>query len=64
MKFFISDTMEIINARAATFTNYEVLRFLKEQKDSIKPAQGKKEKGFKQQKMNKSLLTVTLETLS
>jgi len=56
--------MEIINARAATLTNYEVLRFLKEQKDSIKPAKGKKEKGSKQQKMNKSLLTVTLETLS
>ena len=63
MKFFVSDSMEIINARAATLTNYEVLRFLKEQKDSIKPAKGKKEKGFKQQ-MNKSLLTVTLETLS
>ena len=63
MKLFISD-MEIINARAATLTNYEVLRFLKEQKDSIKPANSKKEKGSKQQKMNKSLLTVTLETLS
>ena len=63
MKFFISDSMEIINARAATLTNYEVLRSLKEQKDSIKPAKGKKEKGSKQQ-MNKSLLTVTLETLS
>ena len=63
MKFFISDSMEIINARAATLTNYEVLRFLKEQKDSIKPAKSKKEKGSKQQ-MNKSLLTVTLETLS
>ena len=64
MKFFISDTMEIINARAATLTNYEVLRFLKEQKDSIKPANSKKEKGSKQQKMNKSLPTVTLETVS
>jgi hypothetical protein len=63
MKFFISDIMEIINARAATLTNYEVFRFLKEQKDSIKPVKGKKEKGSKQQ-MNKSLLTVTLETLS
>ena len=63
MKFFVSDSMEIINARAATLTNYEVLRSLKEQKDSIKPAKGKKEKGSKQQ-MNKSLLTVTLETLS
>ena len=54
--------MEIINARAATLTNYEVLRFLKEQRESIKPTKGKKEKGSK--KMNKSLLTVTLETLS
>ena len=26
MKLFISDIMEIINARAATLTNYEVLR--------------------------------------
>merc|ERR1719154_176115 len=56
--------MEIINARAATLTNFEVLRFLKEQKDSIKPPKGKKEKGAKHQKINKSLLTVTLETLS
>ena len=56
--------MEIINARAATMTNFEVMRFLKEQKDSIKPPKGKKEKGSKAQKVNKSLLTVTLETLS
>ena len=45
-------------------TNFEVMRFLKEQKDSIKPPKGKKEKGSKAQKVNKSLLTVTLETLS
>ena len=56
--------MEIIDARAATLTNFEVMRFLKEQKDSIKPPKGKKEKGSKPQKVNKSLLTVTLETLS
>ena len=56
--------MEVINARAVTLTNFEVLRFLKEQKDSIKPPKGKKEKGSKHQKINKSLLTVTLETLA
>ena len=56
--------MEVINAKSATMTNFEVMRFLKEQKDSIKPPKGKKEKGSKAQKVNKSLLTVTLETLS
>jgi len=56
--------MEIINARAVTLSNFEVMRFLREQKDSIKPPKGKKEKGSKHQKVNKSLLTVTLETLA
>ena len=56
--------MEVINARASTLTNFEVLSFLKHQKDSIKPPKGKREKGSKHQKVNKSLLTVTLEALS
>jgi len=56
--------MEIINARAVTLSNFEVMRFLREQKDSIKPPKGKREKGSKHQKVNKSLLTVTLETLA
>ena len=49
--------MEVINANAATMTNFEVMTFLQEQKQK-----GKKKE--KKKRINKSLLTVTLETLS
>ena len=53
--------MEILNARATTLTNYEALRFLKEQRTAIGPK--KQEKGKPKVKVNKSLLTVTLEAI-
>ena len=53
--------MEILDARATTLTNYEALRFLKEQKTAIGPK--KQEKGKPKVKVNKSLLTVTLEAI-
>ena len=54
--------MEVINANAVTMTNFEVMTFLQEQKDLLKEQKGKKKE--KKKRMNKSLLTVTLETLS
>ena len=51
--------MEILNAKAKTLTNYEALRFLKDQRAAIGP----KEKGKPKTKVNKSLLTVTLEAI-
>lgn len=50
--------MEVVEARAVTMTNYEVLRFLKEQREAAKADKKKK------MKKQKALLTVTLETLS
>ena len=53
--------MEILDARATTLTNYEALRFLKELKAAI--GSKKQEKGKPKVKVNKSLLTVTLEAI-
>ena len=54
--------MEILNAKSVTMTNFEVMTFLQEQKEIMKEQKGKKKE--KKKKINKSLLTVTLETLS
>ena len=54
--------MEIVNLRSATLTNYEVMTFLQEQRDEMKQQKGNKKE--KKKRINKSLLTVTLETLS
>ena len=62
-KFQISIViMEVVNAKSATISNFEVMTFLQEQKDIMKEQKGKRKE--KKKKMNKSLLTVTLETLS
>ena len=52
--------MEIVNAKASVLTNFEVKKFLQEQKDEQKQQKGRKDK----KKINKRLLTVTLETLT
>ena len=54
--------MEVLNAKSVTMTNFEVMTFLQEQKEIMKDQKGKKKE--KKKKINKSLLTVTLETLS
>jgi len=54
--------MEIVNLKSATLTNYEVMTFLQEQRDEMKQQKGNKKE--KKKRINKSLLTVTLETLS
>ena len=54
--------MEVIDANAVILTNFEVMTFLQEQKDLLKEQKGRKKD--KKKKINKSLLTVTLETLS
>ena len=54
--------MEVLNAKSLTMTNFEVMTFLQEQKEIMKEQKGKKKE--KKKKINKSLLTVTLETLS
>ena len=54
--------MEIVNLRSASLTNYEVMTFLQEQRDEMKQQKGNKKE--KKKRINKSLLTVTLETLS
>ena len=54
--------MEVINAKSVAMTNFEVMTFLQEQKEIMKEQKGKKKE--KKKKINKSLLTVTLETLS
>ena len=58
----ISTIMEVLNAKSVTMTNFEVMTFLQEQKEIMKDQKGKKKE--KKKKINKSLLTVTLETLS
>jgi hypothetical protein len=54
--------MEVVEARGPALTNCEVLHFLRDQRTEIRP--GKPEKGKPKQKVNKSLLTVTLETIA
>ena len=54
--------METVTLRSASLTNFEVMRFLQEQRDKMKLQKGTKKE--KKKRVNKSLLTVTLETLS
>ena len=54
--------METVTLRSASLTNFEVMRFLQEQRDEMKLQKGTKKE--KKKRVNKSLLTVTLETLS
>ena len=54
--------MEVVKAKSVLMTNFEVMTFLQDQRDLMKEQKGKKKE--KKKKINKSLLTVTLETLS
>ena len=54
--------METVTLQSASLTNFEVMRFLQEQRDEMKLQKGTKKE--KKKRVNKSLLTVTLETLS
>ena len=46
-------------------SNYEVMRFLQEQRDEMNQQKGDRKDGKKKKKrVNKSLLTVTVETLA
>ena len=54
--------MEVLKAKSVLMTNFEVMTFLQTQRDVMKEQKGKKKE--KKKKINKSLLTVTLETLS
>lgn len=55
--------METVHLRSVTLSNFEVMRFLQEQRDEMNQQKGnRKEK--KKRRVNKSLLTVTVETLA
>ena len=54
--------MEIVDVKSAVLTNYEVKNYLQQQRDELKEQKGGRRE--KKRKVNKSLLTVTLETLS
>ena len=57
--------METVQLRSVTLSNYEVMRFLQEQRDGMNQQKGDRKDGKKKKKrVNKSLLTVTVETLA
>ena len=57
--------METVQLRSVTLSNYEVMRFLQEQRDEMNQQKGDRKDGKKKKKrVNKSLLTVTVETLA
>ena len=57
--------METVQLRSVTLSNYEVMRFLQEQRDEMNQQKGGRKEGKKKKKrVNKSLLTVTVETLA
>ena len=56
--------METVQLRSATLSNFEVMRFLQEQRDEMNQQKGDKKEGKKKKRVNKSLLTVTVETLA
>ena len=57
--------METVQLRSVTLSNYEVMRFLQEQRDEMNQQKGDRKEGKKKKKrVNKSLLTVTVETLA
>ena len=57
--------METVQLRSVTLSNFEVMRFLQEQRDEMNQQKGDRKDGKKKKKrVNKSLLTVTVETLA
>ena len=57
--------METVQLRSVTLFNFEVMRFLQEQRDEMNQQKGDRKDGKKKKKrVNKSLLTVTVETLA
>ena len=52
--------MEIVNLRSAKLTNYEVMMFLQEQRDSMIKVNKKEKKKRTNQRLN----TVTFETIN
>ena len=57
--------METVQLRSVTLSNFEVMRFLQEQRDEMNQQKGDRKDGKKKKKkVNKSLLTVTVETLT
>ena len=57
--------METVQLRSVTLSNYEVMRFLQEQRDEMNQQKGDRKEGkTKKKRVNKSLLTVTVETLA
>ena len=54
--------METVHLRSVTMSNFEVMRFLQGQKDQMNQQKGNKKE--KKKRVNKSLLTVTVESLA
>ena len=54
--------METVHLRSVTMSNFEVMRFLQGQRDQMNQQKGNKKE--KKKRVNKSLLTVTVESLA